>query len=331
LYRLETTASRIGQALGLLSAVLQNPALPPEAVAAEKDVVLREIAAHQRLPANRARRLLRATIWEDHALAHPIVGSAKTVRRIGRADVAAFLRENCTAERIVVAAAGAINHECLVSLTANAFGNVRRGSGVRRELPMWRSGCEQRPAATEVTHFCLGLPVAGYGDPESAFFDLMNRTAGATLCCRLNGSGALLSHPVIRVRADYLPYRDTGVFLVEGSARPCTSIKIRDRVLAEWETVVSGRWPADDAVRAAETERLSLWAACDADPFSVARRLAIRGSCGAVRPFSPVTPGELRDFVRQHQEKWIAQASLACVGPCDGERDAAAAGKVWVN
>jgi hypothetical protein len=176
----------------------------------------------------------------------------------------------------------------------------------------------------------MGLPVAGYGHPESAFFDLLNRTAGATLCCRLNGGGSLLSHPVIRVRADYLPYRDTGVFLVEGSARPSAAAKIRDRVLAEWETVVSTRWPEDDAVRAAETERLSLWAACDADPFSVARRLAIRESCGTAQPLSSVTPEELREFVREHQGAWVSRASVACVGPYDSEFEGASE-KVWVN
>jgi predicted Zn-dependent peptidase len=87
---------------------------------AEREVVLEEIAMYEDDPQDRVFDLLGRAVFDTHPLGRPVIGTAAAVGAVTREHLAAFHAARYTPHSIVIAAAGSIEHEGLVSMARNA-------------------------------------------------------------------------------------------------------------------------------------------------------------------------------------------------------------------
>lgn len=80
----------------------------------ERAVIREEVAMYLDQPQQHVQELLNETMWPDHALGRPLTGTLASLRRIGRSEMLAFLSSNYAAPAVVVAAAGALDHDQVV-------------------------------------------------------------------------------------------------------------------------------------------------------------------------------------------------------------------------
>ena len=112
--------------LDILSDIMWAPALRPDDVEAERTVILDEILMHADEPADLASERWQRALFPDHPLGRDTLGTASSVRRITRDDVAAFLAHHYRPANMVVSAAGDCTHDMVAAALEERFAGSRR-------------------------------------------------------------------------------------------------------------------------------------------------------------------------------------------------------------
>jgi predicted Zn-dependent peptidase len=100
-----------------------------ESLEAEREVVLEEIAMYEDDPQDRVFDALGEAVFGAHPLGRAVIGTAAVVGAVTQAQLRAFHQERYAPEKIVIAAAGSLDHDALVEL---ALAAAREGAGAAR-------------------------------------------------------------------------------------------------------------------------------------------------------------------------------------------------------
>src|SRR6201981_1208428 len=103
-------------ALDILADILQHSTFEPEELERERTVILQEIGQANDTPDDIIFDHFQECAYPDQAMGRPVLGRPEIIRRLGREDVVTYLRDHYGARRMVLAAAGNLEHEQLVDL-----------------------------------------------------------------------------------------------------------------------------------------------------------------------------------------------------------------------
>jgi len=110
--------------LNLIADILLNPAFSDEELDRERDVILQEIAATQDNPDEIVFDLALAEAYPGQPLGRSILGTDRTISRQSAADLKRFRNENYAASRMILSAAGAVNHDAIHAQAERLFGGL---------------------------------------------------------------------------------------------------------------------------------------------------------------------------------------------------------------
>jgi processing peptidase subunit beta len=114
----------VGKAVEILSDILLNSKLDDAAIERERDVILREMSEVNKQQEELVLDHLHATAFQGTGLGRTILGPEENIRSLTREDLVDYIQQHYTAPRMVIAGAGAINHEELCAQAAQHFGNL---------------------------------------------------------------------------------------------------------------------------------------------------------------------------------------------------------------
>lgn len=227
----------VPKALDILSDILQNSNLDTAAIERERDVILREMQEIEGIPEEVIFDHLHATAFQRSPLGRTILGPAENVRSITRQNLADYIASNYTAERMVIAAAGAVDHESLVAAAEKAFGKLPPKGISTTELirndPAYFTGSEVRIRDPDMpfVHLALAYQGASWTDPDSIPLMVMQTMLGSWDKSSAAGvnMGSNLAHTIASnslansFMAFNTNYHDTGLFGIYAVADPNTS------------------------------------------------------------------------------------------------------------
>ena len=99
-----------------------NSKLDESAIERERDVILREMAEVNKQQEELVLDHLHATAFQGTGLGRTILGPEENIRSLKRNDLSDYISAHYTAPRMVIAGAGAIDHEELCGLAGEHFG-----------------------------------------------------------------------------------------------------------------------------------------------------------------------------------------------------------------
>ncbi len=138
-------------AVDVLGDMVTSSRLTAEDVEAEREVILDEIAMHDDDPDDVVSNLYAEKAWGSSALGRPIAGTVSSVQALSPARIRSYYASRYTADTMVVAVAGNIDHASVVRLVRAAFS--RRGfldDQSRTPAPVRRSERARRTASGDV-------------------------------------------------------------------------------------------------------------------------------------------------------------------------------------
>jgi len=115
-------------AVDVLSDLVLHPRFDPEDITKEKQVVLEEIKMEEDNPEYLIHELFTQNFWRGHPLGMPILGSPETVSQFSKSAVSECFEEWYAPNRVVITAAGNLEHARLVDLVAQEFGGAARSA-----------------------------------------------------------------------------------------------------------------------------------------------------------------------------------------------------------
>jgi len=234
-------------ALDLLGDLLLNSIFPPNSLESEKNAILREIDSTGDMPAEQAHSLLKAFTWPDHPLGRCITGRPDTVRSLTREDVIFFVHEHYLPDRIIVAAAGNVNHRDFVAQVRDAFWRMMGQSQSTIESPpTFKSGTILDPKPVSQAYFSLGIQALPYADPDRYGLHVLNNVLGGGISSRLFRRIRDKRGLVYYIGSEYHAYRDDGMLVVEGCTAPENILQVLGMILHELWKLFSAEEPVDE-------------------------------------------------------------------------------------
>jgi len=112
----------------VLADILQNSLLQPRAIERERDVIMREMEEVNKQHEELLLDLLHAAAFKDGGLGRTILGPEQNIQSIHQQDLRDYIETHYTAPRMLVVAAGAVDHAEIVDLSSEFFGRVPRES-----------------------------------------------------------------------------------------------------------------------------------------------------------------------------------------------------------
>jgi predicted Zn-dependent peptidase len=175
-------------ALDILTDILLHPRLEPEAIEKERRVIIEEINMTRDIPSQQVNLLIDELLWPDHPLGRDIAGSRESVTAISRDELGDYLKRQYGPDNAVVAIAGNIKHQDMISAASRALGGwvsqqPHLGYLAYQPGPTQRLRIEKREA--EQAHLCLAVPGLPLLHPQRFTLDLLNVILGEGMSSRL--------------------------------------------------------------------------------------------------------------------------------------------------
>ena len=175
------------KALDVVEDMVWRPRFAEEDLANEREIVLEEIAMYEDDPQDKVFDVLGEAVFGEHPLGRAIIGRGEVVAGTPADGLRAFHAERYVPENVVVAAAGSVDHDRLVTLVA-AMGAERTGAVAP---PPVAPPAETAPRAqfirkdTEQVHVCLGGPGIARDDERRFALRVLDTILGGTSSSRL--------------------------------------------------------------------------------------------------------------------------------------------------
>jgi predicted Zn-dependent peptidase len=172
-------------AMDVISDIVLNPVFDPREIDVERHVILQEIGQSHDTPDDVIFDWLQETAYPDQPLGRTILGPAERVSAFRATDLSGFVGERYTPGNIIVAAAGAVDHDQIVRAAETAFGHLVAHDVTLAEPARFRGGERRVIKDLEQAHFALAFESPGYRDPSVYTAQIFATAFGGGMSSRL--------------------------------------------------------------------------------------------------------------------------------------------------
>ncbi|XP_078153139.1 putative mitochondrial-processing peptidase subunit beta, mitochondrial [Carex rostrata] len=224
----------VSEALEIFADILQNSTFDDCKWEWERDDIFREIQKVEGQTEKVLFHHLHATAFQNTPLGRTILGSAENVKSITQEHLKNYITTQYTAPRMVISAAGAIEHDEVVELVKKLFTKLSSDPTTASHLvaksPAYFTGSEVRIIDDDVklAQFVVAFEGAAATDPDCIALMVMQAMLGSwSNCagqCKNLGSELMRNDAVMEFSESVMTfntnYKDTGLFGVYAVAKP---------------------------------------------------------------------------------------------------------------
>jgi predicted Zn-dependent peptidase len=179
-------ADQLPRLFDLLGDIFLNPTYDNDDLDKERQVILQEICTLEDTPDEYVHDLFSRWFWGDSAFGRPIMGDVQTVNRYSRQLLLNYRQAHYHPDRLVIAAAGRLQHETLLDLATATFGDFLSGNRLPgREAVCTFPGHHHLERDLEQVHLVLGGKAPGSGESSRFVAILLNLILGGNMSSRL--------------------------------------------------------------------------------------------------------------------------------------------------
>lgn len=184
-YYARVLAGDVPLALDVLGDIVLNPAFDGREIEVERGVILQEIGQSLDTPDDVIFDWLQEAAYPGQAMGRTILGPAERVSGFSRDDLAGFVREHYGPGQMIVAAAGAVDHDTLARQAEEIFGHLAPVTDPGREPARWQGTEARRVKRLEQAHFALAFEGPGYLAPDFYAAQIWTSALGGGMSSRL--------------------------------------------------------------------------------------------------------------------------------------------------
>ncbi len=173
-------------AIEVVTDLLTGSLFDASELAKEKSVVIEEINAVDDTPEDLIHELFYHDLFPSHTLGTSTLGTRETVSSFTREQLFDYVRRHYTQNRLVVAAAGNVDHEELLALLHDRFAALPQKSDHVLIAPSTERNLRSiKEDVGSQTHVCLGTRALRFDDQRKFHFLAMNTLFGGGMSSRL--------------------------------------------------------------------------------------------------------------------------------------------------
>ncbi len=175
----------VAMALDVIGDIVLNPAFHDADIETERHVILQEIGQALDTPDDIIFDWLQEVSYPDQPFGRTILGPEERVSSFGRADFQDFVAEHYRPSQMILAAAGAVDHDAIVAQARAMFGAITAQAN-SSFAPARFLGAERREVKDlEQVHFAMAFEAPAYRDPDVFVAQVYATAMGGGMSSRL--------------------------------------------------------------------------------------------------------------------------------------------------
>lgn len=309
----------VDRALEILADIVLHPLFDAPDIEVERGVILQEIGQAHDTPDDVIFDWLQEVAYPGQAFGRGILGSPERVSSFARGDFAGFMAEHYGPERLIVAAAGAVDPARLLAATERLFGGLAAQPRPRPEAACFAPGERRVLRKLEQAHVALAFEAPGVRQDAAYAAQLYAITMGGGMSSRLFQDLREKRGLCYTVFAQAAAYEDTGLITLYAGTGPDQVRELEEQIVDELRRAAQGFDPRElERARAQMTAGLLMGLE---SPSARSERLArmvsvwdrVPDVSETLRRIASVTAEDMRAFA----EALVGRAApaLALLGP----------------
>ncbi|MGB0682068.1 MAG: M16 family metallopeptidase [Magnetovibrionaceae bacterium] len=242
-YYARVLSDDVALAFDVVADIVRNAEMSPEEIARERAVIVQEINQANDQPEDVVFDAFQRLAYPDQALGRPVLGLAEVVSGFDREKLLGFLEQSYGGSRIIVAAAGKVDHDQLLDLAGQAFDGRGREADVVLEKASYGGGGDWREKRDlEQVQIALGFDGLAYADDDFFAASVYSTILGGGMSSRLFQEVREKRGLVYNVYSFMSCYGDGGLFgihLGTGEAEAAEALPVVCDTLLESENTIS--------------------------------------------------------------------------------------------
>ena len=252
-------SERTDIALHAVSELALHPLLRARDLSSEKPVIVDEIRMYVDSPSDHVFTLFDELLFGKHPLGREIAGTTRAVRRATHDAVVGHWRSAYRPGSMVLAVAGAIDHDSVVAAAADwrAAGPATNGVPARRPPVAAPAPQPAPPGSLRVSrrrlsqgNLCLGMTGVARDDPDRWALDVLGAILGDGMGSRLFMELRERRSLVYDVSTFTTTYADTGTFGIHAGFDPDDADRVIHAILEQLERITTEPVSGDELDRA---------------------------------------------------------------------------------
>jgi predicted Zn-dependent peptidase len=254
----ETTAyfarvlkEEVSRALDVLADILRNPVYKEDDLGLERTVVLQEIAATRDNPEDVLFDTAQTVAFPDQPLGRPVLGTAQSVRAFRRDNLISFRDANYGAQRMILSAAGAVDHEALVREAERLLADLPHDRASPFAPPRYMGGYRSVRMPLEQSQVLIAFESPSSRDPEYYTAQVCAGLLGGGMSSRLFQELREQRGLCYSIYAFCSGFSDTGLFGIHAGADEADVDALSDVITQELRNLAE-QGPHEDEVQRAK-------------------------------------------------------------------------------
>lgn len=207
----------VGLAGDILSDILQNSLFDQEELDREQHVIIQEIGASRDNPDDHVFDLFQQAAFPEQPIGRTILGTIDSVNSFGPDSIRAYMDRNYVGDRMVICAAGNVDHDALVDIANDRFHALRPGGAPEPVKAKYIGGEERLLSDHEQAHIILGLEGRAYNSDGFYAAQILASILGGGMSSRLFQEIREKRGLCYSVYAFHWAFADSGIFGVAAS------------------------------------------------------------------------------------------------------------------
>ena len=199
-------------AADIIGDILTHSTFDPEELERERGVILQEIGQANDTPDDIIFDHFLTAAYPDQPIGRPVLGSEEGIRAMPRGMLTGYMRRHYPASNVVVAAAGALEHEQILDLVNQHFADLPGDPSPKAAAARYGGGEFREARELDQVHIVLGFPCVGYGHADYYPTLLLSTLLGGGMSSRLFQEVREKRGLVYSIYSFSSPFMDGGLF-----------------------------------------------------------------------------------------------------------------------
>ena len=233
-YHAKVMETHLETMVDILSDIFLNSEFNANEVEKERPVIFQEIGMVEDNPEEYIHLLAGKSYWGDDPLGRSILGTRENIIGFNTESINFFFHRFYQPERIVISAAGNIEHEKFIDIVGSAFEAIQPCNGFpKRITPTGQSTINIHTKELEQAHICIGTKGLPIIDSRRYAFSLFNTILGGNMSSRLFQEIRERRGLAYSVYSFLSSFVDTGMFGIYVGVDPKKALASTELILKE--------------------------------------------------------------------------------------------------
>ena len=201
----------------ILSDILQNSLFEQNELDREQQVIVQEIGAARDNPDDHVFDLFQSAAYPSQPIGRSILGTVESVKSFGPDAIRAYMDRNYVGDRMVICAAGNVDHDALVDVAGERFRDLKPSGAPEPIRARYVGGEERLLSDHEQAHIVLGFEGRAYNSDGFYAAQILASILGGGMSSRLFQEVREKRGLCYSVYAFHWAFGDSGIFGVAAS------------------------------------------------------------------------------------------------------------------